>query len=135
MSDDWDAHDWEFGQALSAGYKKGRQSMLAERDAAVTRAEAAEAERDKLRLAILGGEDAPGYADSVSIERTIAYLAKGEREQTTRAEAAEAQVAALREALAAVVARSENGELGTSKVQDMARIARTALAGKEPADA
>ena len=45
-----------------------------------------------------------------------------------RLDAALAQVARLREALAAIVARSENGELGTSRTRDMAGLARAALA-------
>lgn len=38
-------------EALSRGFKDGRQSMLAERDAAISRAEAAEAQVAKLREA------------------------------------------------------------------------------------
>lgn len=49
-------------------------------------------------------------------------------ETKDRLDAALAQVARLREALAAIVARSENGELGTSRTRDMAGLARAALA-------
>ena len=49
-------------------------------------------------------------------------------ETKDRLDAALAQVARLREALAAIVARSETGELGTSRTRDMAHLARAALA-------
>lgn len=49
-------------------------------------------------------------------------------ETKDRLDAALAQVARLREAMAAIVARSENGELGTSRTRDMAGLARAALA-------
>lgn len=59
------------------------------------RAEAAERERDKLRYAILGGEDAPGHAASVSIADTLKCL---ERERYEERSYADSLRALLREA-------------------------------------
>jgi len=52
---------------------------------------AAEKERDALRLAILGGEDAPGYATTVSIDDVISTLEDGRRLYRYCAEKAEAE--------------------------------------------
>ena len=50
------------------------EALEALAEAAEKRAERAERERDELRLAILGGEDLPGVAATVSIEDTLKAL-------------------------------------------------------------
>ena len=61
-------------------------------------------------------------------DRMLLGLVEQMNAAVERAEKAEAEVARLREALAAIVARSETGELGTSRTRDMAHLARAALA-------
>lgn len=61
-------------------------------------------------------------------DRMLLGLVEQMNAAVERAEKAEADVARLREALAAIVARSETGELGTSRTRDMAHLARAALA-------
>lgn len=84
----------------------------------LTRIEALEAERDELKLAICGGEDAPGYAASLSNEKILQVLKDnytswkrdselawdGETANTWKARAlsAEAQRDRMREALTAL---------------------------------
>jgi hypothetical protein len=84
----------------------------------LTRIEALEAERDALKLAICGGEDAPGYAASLSNEKILQVLKDnyaswkrdselawdGETANTWKARAlsAEAQRDRMREALTAL---------------------------------
>lgn len=66
-------------------------ALLDEIAALRTRLAAAEKERDALRLAILGGEDAPGYATTVSIDDAISALEDGRRLYRYCAEKAEAE--------------------------------------------
>jgi len=87
---------------------------------------AVEKERDAaLRLAVLGATESCRR----EVLCAVAYRLMAEHKTAeARAEKAEAEVARLREALAAIVARSETGELGTSRTRDMAHLARAALA-------
>lgn len=83
-----------------------RALILEERDRTfalmLARAEQAEAERERLALAICGGEDAPGYANAQTVE-TLEHVAK--QNQLSHGAtinsllAAEAKNARLREAL------------------------------------
>lgn len=72
-----------------------------EEDADDDAVEKAEAERDDLRLAILGGEDAPGSASDVTIARTIKYLDDERSLNQDLLETAEAERDALRAACVA----------------------------------
>jgi len=101
-------------------------ALLDENAAIRARLAAAEQERDvALRLAVLGATESCRR----EVLCAVAYSLMAEHKTAeARAEKAEAEVARLREALAAIVARSENGELGTSRTRDMAGFARSALA-------
>lgn len=101
-------------------------ALLDENAAIRARLAAAEQERDvALRLAVLGATESCRR----EVLCAVAYRLMAEHKTAeARAEKAEAEVARLREALAAIVARSETGELGTSRTRDMAHLARAALA-------
>lgn len=58
-----------------------------------------EDENEQLRLAICGGEDAPGYAASLPLATILQVQTNNEREWRGRAERAEARCRALEEAL------------------------------------
>ena len=51
--------------------KEEADALVAERDAAIQRAEAAERRAYDLAVAIMGGEDAPGYVDSIPTQALI----------------------------------------------------------------
>lgn len=57
-----------------------------------------EAECERLRLAMLGGEDAPGYAASLPLEEVLRSFNALEVERRSRAELAEAKLKAIVEA-------------------------------------
>ena len=77
-------------------------AWMSERHLAADRIEALTAERERLALAICGGEDAPGYANAQTVE-TLEHVAK--QNQQSHGEtinsllAAKAENARLREAL------------------------------------
>jgi hypothetical protein len=83
VDDVWGDYIPEAEAALAAIRAAGREIVDAGTVERLTR------DRDELRLAILGGEDAPGYADTVSIADAIEMLHEGRRIDRARAEAAE----------------------------------------------
>jgi hypothetical protein len=99
VDDVWGDYTPEAEAALAAIRAAGREIVDAGTVERLTR------ERDELRLAILGGEDAPGYADTVLIADTIEMLHEGRRIDRARAEAAERE---RDEARAAATARHAN---------------------------
>ena len=100
------------------------------------RAEAAEAERDKSQKALDAMAGAV-MSDPASTETLFGKMLKANLEaraaekyaaqMARRAKAIEVERDRLLKALHAIIQRSENGELGTSKVQDIKTIARAAL--------
>jgi hypothetical protein len=108
------------------------------------------AERDALRLAILGGEDVPGVAATVSIDQCIRFLTEERQrnewsaEQQAKLERQAAEIERLRGALEA---KADEGMLVLETLAKMtpdrahrhvrdglaiAREARAALTGEDP---
>ena len=114
------------------------QWQVPELAAATLRALAAErdAARDEaydLRLTIMGGEDAPGFAGSLPLNEIKDLHLRNTQAQQWRAEKAEAKREALREALEEI--RKVRGGTHTNPrdmVETMRGIANVALAQKEP---
>lgn len=79
-----------------------KAALQSDNAALTARVNELETERYKLAYAITGGEDAPGYLDSLSVE-TLAEVARDNTRrwfaETDRAEALETQLAAARNAL------------------------------------
>ena len=69
-------------QAHISGIEKHRVALIEDRDDLVSRAHRAEYRAYTLAVAIMGGEDAPGYADSIAAEDLASQLKKERMEQS-----------------------------------------------------
>jgi lipopolysaccharide biosynthesis regulator YciM len=92
-----------------------------------------QAERERLALAICGGEDAPGYANAQTVE-TLEHVAKQNRQShwatINSLLAAEAERDRLREALTNILRSHAVSNVRTRPQNLMAETARAALKGK-----